>query len=214
MRRALVTAMAAASLFAMASTSAQAVTVSGDVYFQGPVHAGQDCPVIPNGGGFSNCYATPTGIVAGPTNDPNASLVVAKIGSDGQYERNSAYSTISLTGTEFDVDLVSNTLLFTYVMGEGDPLLRYITIKQAGGGASDGGYALFFNDAGFTSGTTYSFNLGTYFTNPGFSHITVYDRTGPVPEPATWAMMLLGFGGIGMAMRRSRRRSGALMQIA
>lgn len=34
-----------------------------------------------------------------------------------------------------------------------------------------------------------------------------------VPEPATWALMLLGFGGIGMAMRRSRRTS-ALMQIA
>ena len=37
--------------------------------------------------------------------------------------------------------------------------------------------------------------------------------TPPVPEPATWAMMLLGFGGIGMAMRR-RRRNGALMQVA
>jgi hypothetical protein len=35
-----------------------------------------------------------------------------------------------------------------------------------------------------------------------------------VPEPATWAMMLLGFSGIGMALRRSRRRSGALMQVA
>jgi hypothetical protein len=38
---------------------------------------------------------------------------------------------------------------------------------------------------------------------------------GGVPEPATWAMMLLGFGGIGMAMRRSsRRRNPALAQIA
>jgi len=36
----------------------------------------------------------------------------------------------------------------------------------------------------------------------------------PVPEPATWAMMLLGFGGIGMAMRRSRRNNRALMQVA
>jgi hypothetical protein len=37
----------------------------------------------------------------------------------------------------------------------------------------------------------------------------------PVPEPATWALMLLGFGGIGMAMRRGRRRSKqSLMQIA
>ena len=33
-----------------------------------------------------------------------------------------------------------------------------------------------------------------------------------VPEPATWAMMLLGFGGVGFAMRR--RRSSVLAQIA
>lgn len=34
----------------------------------------------------------------------------------------------------------------------------------------------------------------------------------PVPEPATWALMLLGFGGIGLAMRR--RRKPALAQLA
>jgi hypothetical protein len=34
----------------------------------------------------------------------------------------------------------------------------------------------------------------------------------PVPEPATWAMMLVGFAGIGMILRRSRRP--ALAQIA
>jgi len=33
-----------------------------------------------------------------------------------------------------------------------------------------------------------------------------------VPEPATWAMMLLGFGVVGFAMRRRRRP--ALMQVA
>jgi hypothetical protein len=38
-------------------------------------------------------------------------------------------------------------------------------------------------------------------------------RPPPVPEPATWAMMLLGFGGIAMAMRR-RRSNGRLLQIA
>ena len=34
-----------------------------------------------------------------------------------------------------------------------------------------------------------------------------------VPEPATWAMMLIGFGGIGFAMRRRRRR-GLAAQLA
>jgi hypothetical protein len=37
-------------------------------------------------------------------------------------------------------------------------------------------------------------------------------RVSGVPEPATWAMMLLGFGGIGLAMRRRRRP--ALAQLA
>lgn len=36
---------------------------------------------------------------------------------------------------------------------------------------------------------------------------------GPVPEPATWAMMLIGFGGIGFAMRR-KRGAAVLPQIA
>jgi hypothetical protein len=36
-----------------------------------------------------------------------------------------------------------------------------------------------------------------------------------VPEPGTWAMMLLGFGGMGVAMRRKRRSAAKrLMQIA
>jgi len=34
----------------------------------------------------------------------------------------------------------------------------------------------------------------------------------PVPEPATWAMMLLGFAGIGFAVRKQRKPS--LTQIA
>ena len=35
-----------------------------------------------------------------------------------------------------------------------------------------------------------------------------------VPEPATWGMMLMGFGAAGFALRRSRRRRADLLQIA
>jgi len=41
---------------------------------------------------------------------------------------------------------------------------------------------------------------------------TMYNFKAAVPEPATWGMMLLGFGGIGMVMRR--RRKPVLNQIA
>ena len=41
---------------------------------------------------------------------------------------------------------------------------------------------------------------------------SIQGQVAGVPEPATWALMLLGFGGSGFAMRR--RRSPALAQVA
>ena len=35
-----------------------------------------------------------------------------------------------------------------------------------------------------------------------------------LPEPGTWGLMLLGFAGVGVAMRRSRKSKPALMQLA
>ena len=37
--------------------------------------------------------------------------------------------------------------------------------------------------------------------------------TGGVPEPATWALMLAGFGGLGAAMRLRRKLSGVRRQL-
>ena len=50
----------------------------------------------------------------------------------------------------------------------------------------------------------------------GFSNAVLYTTGGtpPVPEPATWAMMLLGFGAAGTAMRRNRRRTAHIAQLA
>ena len=48
------------------------------------------------------------------------------------------------------------------------------------------------------------FQYGTALTDTHFGS--------GVPEPGTWAMMLLGFGGIGVSMRRRRRH--CLAQLA
>lgn len=55
-----------------------------------------------------------------------------------------------------------------------------------------GGYGSIVQNAGTSTNTS---NIGGTFT------ITP-SAMGAVPEPATWAMMLVGFGGIGFAMRR------------
>lgn len=44
------------------------------------------------------------------------------------------------------------------------------------------------------------FNLGTYDLGNGIS-LTI----SPVPEPSTWALMILGFGAVGYGMRRRSR---------
>jgi hypothetical protein len=63
------------------------------------------------------------------------------------------------------------------------------------------------------SGTTSSVTIND---GKGVSNAQILGTGTPaVPEPATWAMMLLGFGGIGLALRRGRRQTKqALMQIA
>jgi len=49
---------------------------------------------------------------------------------------------------------------------------------------------------------------GTAGLDPDFSldFMTPVSSTQGIPEPATWALLLAGFGGVGAALRRSRRR--------
>ncbi|HMJ06002.1 MAG TPA: PEPxxWA-CTERM sorting domain-containing protein [Chthoniobacterales bacterium] len=62
--------------------------------------------------------------------------------------------------------------------------------------------------------TNPTFKLGTFalcdcsFGTPNYS---LSITSGAVPEPATWAMMLIGFGAIGLTMRR---RKTATLQLA
>jgi hypothetical protein len=85
-----------------------------------------------------------------------------------------------------------------------------------------------FNDASpavfeIGSGNTYvvptgatTLYLGTVDSYQWSNNVGAYDVTlsavsAAVPEPATWAMMLFGIGGIGATMRMARRKSGVAL---
>ena len=46
---------------------------------------------------------------------------------------------------------------------------------------------------------------GTLSTASAITRFTTSSQVAAVPEPSTWAMMLIGFGGIGVSLRRRRR---------
>ena len=56
-------------------------------------------------------------------------------------------------------------------------------------------------------------DVNSRYENWTFASQDIVPVNGAVPEPATWAMMLLGFGGIGISMR-IRKRGSRLAAIA
>jgi hypothetical protein len=123
------------------------------------------------------------------------------------------------------------------IFGPGDVLSGAAHPDRGGGvtppgggdfGLVSAGYTTNGDNGGVTNNQPYiknsvTFNLGAFSAddlgkigNIRFQYGTDVADThfGAVPEPGTWAMMLLGFGGIGMAMRRGRKQNARLMQIA
>jgi hypothetical protein len=95
--------------------------------------------------------------------------------------------------------------------------VRFFSSLGGGGVATEFGGAGGFGPLLF-SGTTAMpvFSPGTFsFVDfrgiPNGSSLTISAVAGAVPEPATWAMMLAGFGGIGFALRR---RSNVRMSVS
>lgn len=124
--------------------------------------------------------------------------------------------------TSSDVNFVPGTELFTTGMltppaFTDDPAVTNLTLTWAGGGYHNAGGP--FPETNFTLSALSTFNsirfdgyTGHAVKNNGATTGQATNNVGPVsvpfsagvPEPASWALMLMGFGGLGAVLRRRR----------
>ena len=135
--------------------------------------------------------------------------------------RNATFTLPNSNPTSFTSSaLVGNQIFFNAVAGNfggtagtadisfGTNLIADLNILSANLGQTQlsviGGGDLFTGSASNPTFNTGTFNLSGGFTAGAATLTITRAAVAAVPEPATWAMMLMGFGAMGVAMRRRR----------
>lgn len=146
------------------------------------------------------------------------------VGSDGGFSI--TFGNTGITGSGF-----SDTFDFTMPTGRADFV---VTSTMSGGSQNITWSSIAFNGTEFDSGSAgwneFSFLNGITVTkdsqqqlvltgvsggNASYSGVITFMPTAAaVPEPATWAMLIVGFGGAGAILRRTRRPQTALPAAA
>ena len=187
MRRTFKIGLGALSALAMAAPAAAAVPIS-DGTCTSPTN-----DTVPQASACTGYY---TGNIFDNKPDDTTAIAAALAGFGITYTGNiSDYQGFSGLGGATDLSGLFGNLTGTQVFG-----IHY------GGGAGGGESAFYQIDFGPAPGKPLSLTL------PASSNVYLF-TTPAVPEPATWAMMLLGFAGIGIAVRGSRKGA-ALTQVA
>jgi hypothetical protein len=187
---------ASTALAIMAGGSqAFAAACSGAAF--GAAALGPDLCIVLNSNGTGTISAGPSAGLAGGTYDGSDDVYIGVVNSSGR-----TVSAITVSGS---------AAIYGF---DGDGIDTYGAIKAPGNPDTTGygGPITSFSgiNAGLMSGTETFLgglaNGGTTFFSlelpPGSANFVVSG----VPEPATWAMMLLGFVGLAFGFRQSRRR--------
>lgn len=149
-------------------------------------------------------YTLSASTTSAGVNGLNLTNLAANIGSNNQ----------SVFSGTLQPNFVGNILRFVFAApyrynpAQGNLLLNFAVTGHTAAPTRVG----FLADNG-TAGTVYSraqtFGVQSEQANNGYGLVTSFDTSaiGAVPEPATWAMMILGFGLVGGAMRSARRQT-------
>lgn len=218
---ALATALAAASL-AMTGTANASVSVSvqkGTTNYTGPItyDFSSSIPSHVDGGGIvagttSGSYAQPVGsdgpyYSVGPSTDNPGTIY---FDAANVFNVSFIWGSIDTYNTLTFVDALGNSLGLGYTF-TGSQIAALVPALANGDQASlqtNPIVTFFFDgaDPGLVAGMRLSSDTNAF----EIDDVAVNG----VPEPATWAMMILGFGAIGFAMRRRRVSATALPQLA
>lgn len=121
------------------------------------------------------------------------------------------------SGSSATLTFLTGTRFLNFLWGSPD-LYNVLTVNSTAGTQTFTAAGLgFSNTAGVQSLSQYvqfTANAGTLINSVTFSNSPSIDAfeaanfsiTAPVPEPATWALMLAGFGIVGFAMRRRQSK--------
>lgn len=211
MRRSTVT-LALAGLIAATAPAQAAPTIT---FFAGSGATAPGTTVFQDFEGFAADSAIGTNAYAFSTH--NGSGARPAYGSTGNFGA-------VLAGGSWTIDFAAASV-FAFVLGSLDTYNSLTLFFQDGTSLLyQGGQIV--NDMGFPSGDQISGEtngvvrfstgagpaiVGARFASGGISfEFDNLASTVAVPEPATWGMMLLGFGALGTMLRRRRRDTGAL----
>jgi choice-of-anchor A domain-containing protein len=157
-----------------------------------------DQSALANFTGISYNFSDPSLVVIVNILNSNGSIASAHSGS---YDWNMTWNTIAGAANTYDQQIIWNfadasTLNFNREEW-GSVLAPYATVSNGGGNINGSVVAKVFNQSS-------EVHLGTFDGFSGFLSPAV--PPSPTPEPATWAMMLSGFGAVGTMIRRKRRQ--------
>ena len=141
-------------------------------------------------------WVTHTGI-----NSPDFNLF------DSEFTSNNSFKTVFVNHVAQNITPFTVTLA-TYVdptngLFGGNLVSTFTSSKPGQDGASELGAGLS-GHGPYSVTEKYTIHAAAFDRAISTSPSIIFNGAGVVPEPATWTMMILGFGGIGAAMRRRR----------